>query len=327
MRNKYCEVQEGVLKTTIPNTDSRIVYIEVTGKCNLNCKHCFNNSGDTGEDLEWNYITRVYDELEMFEVKQVIISGGEVFTRKDIFEILQLFRQKYDVKVLTNGMLLSDHDIEKLIALGVHIQITLNGSCERIDSRTRNIGFDKTVRTIKKVIASGGKEELTVTNAISKKNQTDIEKYMELMDDIGVGAVQFTFVYDKGRASDKWDEWCLSLPDKIRILEKIFELKEKYKKILIRTSGMKPSNPYLVDEDFSDCRYLTEEVSFFSTGEVMLCPNLKHYQECLRMNAKIYKKEGLSSLETRYMHDSKCDFCVEKHVCAIGCVERGFCND
>ncbi len=65
------------------------LYIEVTHSCNQNCKHCYLDCSMAKEKMPMS-LEQIKDILLNFKLQgghQVIITGGEPFVRKDIFEI------------------------------------------------------------------------------------------------------------------------------------------------------------------------------------------------------------------------------------------------
>lgn len=115
MKDKYCRIKGNEVITCMPLDIPKIVYIEVSKKCNLYCNHCFNNSGPNGVVPQFEFFNDIRQKLKDISVKEVIISGGEPFIRSDILEIIQLFSDDYNVKVLTNGTLLKESDIVYLV--------------------------------------------------------------------------------------------------------------------------------------------------------------------------------------------------------------------
>lgn len=68
------------------------VLVEITGHCNLVCKHCFNSKLNC-EDFEkrtmsLEQIKKLIDELDQLNVRRIQLSGGEPLTREDIWEII-----------------------------------------------------------------------------------------------------------------------------------------------------------------------------------------------------------------------------------------------
>ncbi|WP_297435361.1 radical SAM protein [Thermococcus sp.] len=120
---------------------------EVTGRCNLYCKHCAN--------AEWNSPERIKSELRLEEIKRLIsemdalgmqditISGGEPFVRKDLFEILELLEDSNIAvrTIITNGTLLNEVILENLKNYHVKgITLSLDGISEKSHELLRGRG-------------------------------------------------------------------------------------------------------------------------------------------------------------------------------------------
>lgn len=90
------------------------VVIELLTQCNVFCKHCYlaehNNKGLTTETVK-----RLLHDLRSVGVIDVTFTGGEIFLRKDIFEIIEEARKLYmRVFLLSNATLI---DKEKAFQL------------------------------------------------------------------------------------------------------------------------------------------------------------------------------------------------------------------
>lgn len=85
-------------------SDSNLMYmarIELTTKCNFKCKHCFIEDYSK-KGLSTEEIFKLLDNLRKFGVYIVEFTGGEIFTRPDVMEILRYARKlKFNVAILT----------------------------------------------------------------------------------------------------------------------------------------------------------------------------------------------------------------------------------
>lgn len=95
------------------------VMIEVLTKCNMRCKHCYipehNSNGLTLETLK-----RIFIELREMGTLNVSLTGGEIFLREDIYEIIEAARvQHLRVFLLSNGTMLNEASVQKLRDLRV----------------------------------------------------------------------------------------------------------------------------------------------------------------------------------------------------------------
>ena len=77
----------------------------MTGKCNLHCRHC---RGMTQGELSTERARKLITEIAELKPGWVIVEGGEPLLRHDLFELLELMRQRQlEVHLITNGTLLN----------------------------------------------------------------------------------------------------------------------------------------------------------------------------------------------------------------------------
>jgi MoaA/NifB/PqqE/SkfB family radical SAM enzyme len=116
-----------------------------TMRCNLHCYGCYAASYPTEEDLPFEVIDRLVDECKGMGIYLVIMTGGEPFIRKDLFD---LFEKHEDTifQIYTNGTLIDEKMVERFVALGnVVPAISLEGLREETDSRRGRGQFDRIV--------------------------------------------------------------------------------------------------------------------------------------------------------------------------------------
>lgn len=90
------------------------VMIELLTKCNLRCEHCYLSS-HTSSGLSFEKVKELLFELRDLGVVNVSLTGGEIFLRDDLFEIIEIARSLYmRVFLLSNGTLLNGENIAKL---------------------------------------------------------------------------------------------------------------------------------------------------------------------------------------------------------------------
>lgn len=102
----------------------------VTYRCNSRCKSCFN----------WKNLERgVRQELELWEIERIsenlpsfpwmLVSGGEPFLRRDLFDIVRVFREQNGIEYIsipTNGILADRIYAESRKILGIDDALTVN---------------------------------------------------------------------------------------------------------------------------------------------------------------------------------------------------------
>ena len=104
-----------------------ILEIEITKRCNLNCKHCY-VGGNQVIDLEDNWIEKKIEQANDLGVNRLVFTGGEPLLHKRIFEFAH-FAKKIgipDVALLTNGTLITEETAKKCRVFS-GIQMSLDG--------------------------------------------------------------------------------------------------------------------------------------------------------------------------------------------------------
>ncbi|MFZ0560499.1 MAG: radical SAM protein, partial [Terriglobales bacterium] len=102
------------------------VHMDVTYRCNERCVHCYLDHDDHGE-MTTEEIKGVLDQLAEAGVFFLTFSGGEVFMRRDFFELVEHARRlMFNVKIKTNAVMIHEEEARRIRALGVDtIQISV----------------------------------------------------------------------------------------------------------------------------------------------------------------------------------------------------------
>ena len=102
------------------------VQVDLTYRCNERCVHCYLDHEDHGE-MTTAEIKNLLDEMAAAGVLFLTLSGGEIFLRKDFFEILEYARElMFAVRLKTNAILVREREAERLRELAVeNIQISI----------------------------------------------------------------------------------------------------------------------------------------------------------------------------------------------------------
>lgn len=84
--------------------------IDLTYKCNLRCRHCYNNSGERlGEEMSSEDVMQIAKELSALEVESICICGGEPLLRiDDVLSITRYIKSHTTssaVSMVSNGLL------------------------------------------------------------------------------------------------------------------------------------------------------------------------------------------------------------------------------
>jgi AdoMet-dependent heme synthase len=103
------------------------VQLDLTYRCNERCVHCYLDHDDHGE-MTTTEIKHLLREMADAGVFILTLSGGEIFMRKDFFELLEYARREltFCVKLKTNAVMIREREAARIRDLGVQsIQISI----------------------------------------------------------------------------------------------------------------------------------------------------------------------------------------------------------
>ncbi|MHA1754351.1 MAG: radical SAM protein [Candidatus Odinarchaeia archaeon] len=178
----------GVQKPFIPGAPFQIVW-NVTRKCNLKCKHCYENAGRADPDeLTTEEALKVIDKLADAGVVILAFSGGEPTIRKDILKLIHHAHSRgMYVACATNALTFSNRDIvKKFKRAGLEFaQISLDGLDPKTHDEFRGVkgAFEKTVQGIKNCVAEGLFVEVATT--ATHYNYKEIPELIKFVDKLG----------------------------------------------------------------------------------------------------------------------------------------------
>lgn len=136
----------------------------ITSTCNLKCKHCYQHFEKNKYIISKDKVIEIIDYACDHGCKQLILSGGEVFTRQDIYEILDyVFSKDLELILVTNGTLIDLEKIKNYIGKKLLFQISIDGDEKWHDERRGKGNYSKTIDTIKKLKEYGFKVKANVT--------------------------------------------------------------------------------------------------------------------------------------------------------------------
>ena len=144
---------------TPTTTRSRVpayAFFEITEACNLRCRHCEADAGRVDPaQLTTDEALDVAAQLAAAGCRQVNLTGGEPLVRGDWERIARRFADLgVEVTLATNGTLLDEVTIERLLAAGVrNVAVSLDGDRERHDALRSAPGasgspFDRAVKAL-----------------------------------------------------------------------------------------------------------------------------------------------------------------------------------
>ena len=178
-----------------------LVY-EATMRCNLTCEFCYvgdllNIEGEWREELPLDALRRAFPEGQL----QVNLTGGEIFMRKDILSVLDVFREKgYTCGYLTtNGTIISDERADALAELArlgflSHVSVSIDGPGELHDKARGVKGtFQRTSDGLRRLQAAAKKKgaplRVSINTTVAEQSLDTLEQMVDVAEELGVDAI------------------------------------------------------------------------------------------------------------------------------------------
>lgn len=320
------------------------VQLLLTRKCNLNCIYCSATQYEKNEKepelstKEWLEVLKRLKEIQVFTVD---FSGGEIFLKEDIFDILETAgRYNFPKMVITsNGTLISDVVAKRLKSLNFkNLAISLDGNLTN-HNRLRGDGvFSKTLEGIGHLVNNGIIPQILFTPL--KINYKDLNELVEMLYPMGVRDLSFNKLHPTGRCSEIYKDVMLDcFADSGELSKIIGGIREKYCDFNIDEPPMvyqcypemyntdKPNAGDMTTPKLKPCSAAHSSCNITSSGWVIPCSELFDFkggniraQDILAIwrESDVFQKiRNLSTISTTQI--PYCRDCGYNVFCSAGC--------
>lgn len=174
------------------------ICFRLTRYCNAQCPFCLAPFEKQDDKINLKDIKQILEILKTAGLNNVKLSGGEPYTRKDIDEIINYCGNiKLQPVVATNGILLSDTNIDTLAKNNAKVKISLHGFEEAHNKFTNLNKYKEIVQNIKKLINKNIFVSLhTIVNSL---NVDSINDFIKEYRDMGIKKISFIPLSERGR--------------------------------------------------------------------------------------------------------------------------------
>lgn len=109
------EIFEALREEAVQKQIPLVAHIDLTYRCNLRCVHCYLVAGKKKLECSVEEIKGILEQLAEAGTLYLTFSGGEVFLRKDLLEIIKYARKlHFAVRLLTSGTLIDEEMVEEI---------------------------------------------------------------------------------------------------------------------------------------------------------------------------------------------------------------------
>ncbi|MDO4538076.1 MAG: radical SAM protein [Coriobacteriales bacterium] len=192
--------------------------LEITGRCNYNCLHCFNaaDNAPLTSELSLEQVNGLLDEAEQAGMRAVLISGGEPLVHRHFADIVRAIYEHgmFVHELNTNGRLLTHEVFELFRSLGYlpEFKISFDGLGYHDWMRNHKGAEEETLRAIQLCLDEGARVRIQM-NA-NRCNQESIRPSIEHLARMGVQRIRVICTTDTPRwvanapgSSFNWDEF------------------------------------------------------------------------------------------------------------------------
>ncbi|HUL73387.1 MAG TPA: radical SAM protein [Vicinamibacterales bacterium] len=179
-----------------------LVY-EATMRCNLKCEFCYvgdllNLEGEWRQELPLETLTRAFPDQEGL---QISFTGGEIFMRKDILEVMDVFRRKGYVcgYLTTNGTIISEERADALAELAragflKHISVSIDGPGALHDQARGVAGtFERTSAGLRRLQAAARRKHaplrVSINTTVAHETLDALDRMVDVAEELGVDAI------------------------------------------------------------------------------------------------------------------------------------------
>lgn len=206
--------------------------IDVTYRCNLRCKHCFNFSGKPRKgELTDEQLVSLAQEISELGIDSVCLCGGETLYRYntlcEMCKIIKKNSPQTTVNLVSNGILLSREKAIGLKEAGFFmVQISLDGfTDESYDTVRQSKGrLSKVFEGIHNAMNAG--LEVSLATLPHKKSLFEFENIIDYCHENNIYELRAQPLMPLGRGKENYDELALT-DDEYDMLKSILKKKEK----------------------------------------------------------------------------------------------------
>ncbi len=287
-----------------------LVY-EATMRCNLHCEFCYvgdllNIEGDWRQELTLDMLQRAFPDKDGL---QVSFTGGEIFMRKDILDVMGVFRDKGYVcgYLTTNGTIISDERADALAELSAagflkHISVSIDGPGELHD-RARGVKgtFERTAAGLRRLQEAARRKRaplrVSINTTVAHETLESLTEMVDVAGELGVDAIGLNHlmfstpaeVDETVRLTGATDRSAISTfvtpdpgLDAARVRTQVDRLAAKCRERKVRFDMRPKVGPAIIDDYYTPgaplagrCLYpfLYGRVSF--SGKVYFCPFIR----------------------------------------------------
>jgi radical SAM protein with 4Fe4S-binding SPASM domain len=172
------------------------VFLGLTYNCNLNCPHCYAKDRRTKNEMNYNQLKSLINQLHKMRIFKIVLSHGENLLRRDFFDIAAYIRSKgIHLTLITNGTTINENVLKKLKRIGVNkVMVSLDSCKPEKHDKFRGVPgtWLKAVNALKLIKRENMRSSMAV--ALTPLNSKEIDNLINLGLKLGTDEISFLTV-------------------------------------------------------------------------------------------------------------------------------------
>jgi radical SAM protein with 4Fe4S-binding SPASM domain len=161
-------------------------WLDLLIPCNLRCQHCYLDFSKT-DILPFSEVCSYLDQLEKHGCPEVVLTGGEIFLRRDLLDIIAYTQERgFLFELFTNANFIDEKMADRLSKYFIEcVQISVYGTTAEIHEKvTRKPGtFNKSINAAKFLIERG--IPVRLVNVVQQVNYEDAFRFRDFAKSLG----------------------------------------------------------------------------------------------------------------------------------------------
>jgi radical SAM protein with 4Fe4S-binding SPASM domain len=210
----------------MPSPTLRLLFWELTARCNLRCRHCRAEAGESvAGELATEEILRVAEAIRAEADPIIILTGGEPLQRADFFAIAARCTQLFSrVALATNGTLVDDALAGEIARTGIQrVSVSFDGARAETHDRFRGVAgsFADARRGFAALRRAGLPVQANMT--VTRQNRAEVDELLHLLLSWGAEAFHVFLLVPVGCGADIGEEQRVSAEESEALLRWLCE--------------------------------------------------------------------------------------------------------
>lgn len=320
------------------------IQIEITGKCNMRCKHC-RAAFDQSNDMPIEQIIKILNFGRQFSMSysELVLSGGEPLLHKQFYKIIEEVRKNGtdEITITTNGSVVTAEHV-RVINEQDFRSAMLSVSLDSLDQddhdefRGYSGAFEKALKAIGVIISNRAKSTKVSVRVTLRPHQIDdIPKMVKYVYNLGCDRISLSSIHPSGRAIANSSLW-MDRDEKRRFIETVYELRKIYPlpfhidtndplKCLVRGFSEVGEGDELI---FDGCPAAAATFNVNANGDMTPCallnlPIMNVFGMSIEKMTETYRQNYIVKNMLDMNLGGKCGKCALKYQCG-GCRARAY---